>query len=122
VLIASHSLIAVAFRVTGITAEMLAFFCFISGIMWFFNGLLFVSNASFNNLGFPLLSTAFNWGRATIGVVPFALAGAWLAGPKGLYAGVTVGSAIFGLAACITAFWTIRKLEIKGRTGNRNMQ
>lgn len=117
-LIVGHSLIAIAFRATGITAELLAFFCFLSGIMWFFNGLLFVSNASFNNLGFPLLSTAFNWGRATLGVVPFALTGAWIAGPKGLYAGVTLGSAFFGLAAIIAAFWTIRKLESRARAAS----
>ena len=36
------------------------FFCLVSGPIWFFNGLLFVANASFNNLGFPLLSTLFN--------------------------------------------------------------
>ena len=51
--------------------------------MWFFIGLLFVANASFNNLGFPLLSTLFNWGRATLGTMPFALIGARYGGPEG---------------------------------------
>ncbi len=99
------------FYATGETADLIVFFCLISGAVWFFNGLLFVANASFNNLGFPLLSTAFNWGRATIGTMPFAIWGAQLAGPQGVIAGIGVGSLVFGLAALVTAFWTIDALE-----------
>jgi hypothetical protein len=84
--------------------------------VWFCNGLLFVANASFNNLGFPLLSTAFNWGRATIGTMPFALAGAHYAGPRGAIVGVGIGSVAFGLAAIATAFWTVRVLERRHRS------
>jgi Zn-dependent protease with chaperone function len=79
--------------------------------MWYFIGLVFVANASFNNLGAPLLSTAFNWGRATLGIVPFALLGAHLAGPHGALVGIGLGSVPFGIAAIVTAFWTIRRLE-----------
>ena len=104
------------FNVTGSAAEILEFFCLISGPVWFFNGLLFVANASFNNLGFPLLSTAFNWGRATLGIIPFAVLGARWAGPQGAFAGVGIGSLIFGLAAVAVAFWTIGRLERNGRS------
>ncbi len=113
-LIAGHALIASAFKAEGLTADLITFFCFIAGPIWIFNGLLFVANASFNNLGFPFLSTAFNWGRATIGVVPFAYIGAHFGGPKGLYIGVAIGSVLFGLAAIVTAFWTVRVLERRG--------
>jgi hypothetical protein len=65
-----------AFNAEGLTADLVAFFCLVSGAIWLFNGLLFVANAAFNNLGFPLLSTAFNWGRATLGTMPFAAIGA----------------------------------------------
>lgn len=99
------------FNVTGLTADLVVFFCLVSGAIWFFNGLLFTANASFNNLGFPFLSTAFNWGRATIGTMPFALLGAWLAGPEGAIAGIGFGSLIFGVAAIVTAFWTVGALE-----------
>ena len=58
------------------TAEIVQFFCQLSGFIWFFIGLVFVANASFNNLGYPLLSTFFNWGRATLGMIPFAYFGA----------------------------------------------
>ena len=79
--------------------------------MWFFIGLLFVANAAFNNLGFPLLSTLFNWGRATLGTMPFALLGADLGGPKGALVGSALGSCLFGIAAILTAFRTVGKLE-----------
>jgi putative MATE family efflux protein len=103
--------VADAFNAQGDGRELLLFFCNISGLMWLFIGLIFVSNASFNNLGFPLLSTAFNWGRATLGMIPFAFLGAHLAGPKGALAGIAAGSVIFGILAIFTAFWTIRRLK-----------
>jgi putative MATE family efflux protein len=101
------------FHAEGLTAELVQFFCLLSGFMWFFIGLLFVANASFNNLGFPLLSTAFNWGRATLGMIPFAYLGAYLAGPKGALTGIAVGSIAFGIAAIVTAFRTVRRLELR---------
>jgi hypothetical protein len=79
--------------------------------VWFFIGLLFVANAAFNNLGFPLFSTGFNWARAILGMVPAALAGAALGGPKGALLGVGIGSVPFGVAAILVAFGTIRRLE-----------
>ena len=103
--------VALVFNAQGLTADLVQFFCLICGFVWFFIGLLFVANAAFNNLGFPLLSTAFNWARATLGVVPFALAGATLSGPQGAMAGVGIGSVGFGIAAIVTAFRAIRKLE-----------
>jgi MATE family, multidrug efflux pump len=103
--------LTLVFHAQGLTAELVEFFCAISGFMWFFIGLLFVANAAFNNLGFPLLSTGFNWGRASLGVVPFALLGASMGGPRGALAGMAVGSVAFGVAAILTAFWTIGRLE-----------
>jgi Na+-driven multidrug efflux pump len=99
------------FHAQDLTAELVQFFCQLSGFIWFFIGLVFVSNASFNNLGFPLLSTFFNWGRATLGMIPFAYYGAQIGGPKGALIGIGAGSVAFGIAAVITAFWTIRRLE-----------
>ena len=71
-----------AFHAQELTAELVQFFCLLSGFIWFFVGLVFVSNASFNNLGYPLLSTFFNWGRATLGMIP-AYFGAEMGVPKG---------------------------------------
>lgn len=100
-----------AFNAPPATAEIVQFFCQLSGFIWFFISLVFVANASFNNLGYPLLSTFFNWGRATLGMIPFAYFGAEIAGPKGALVGIGAGSVVFGIAAVITAFWTIRRLE-----------
>lgn len=103
--------IAGLFGVSGPTAAYVAFFCTISGVVWLFLGFLFVANAAFNNLGFPLYSTAFNWGRATIGTVPVAWLGAEWGGVEGSMLGVMVGSIVFGLAGAWTAFRAIRHLE-----------
>jgi Na+-driven multidrug efflux pump len=100
-----------AFNAPPATAEIVQFFCQLSGFIWFFVSLVFVANASFNNLGYPLLSTFFNWGRATLGMIPFAYFGAQIGGPKGALLGIGAGSVVFGIAAVITAFWTIRRLE-----------
>jgi Na+-driven multidrug efflux pump len=99
------------FNAEELTARLVQFFCLISGPMWFFIGLLFVANAAFNNLGSPLFSTAFNWGRATLGIVPLAYAGAHYAGPEGALTGFALGSVAFGVCAIFTAFWSINRLE-----------
>ena len=57
-------------------------FCDYLAITFIFAGGLYVSNAAFNNLNYPVLSTRLNWGRATLGTVPFVLAGAWIAGAR----------------------------------------
>jgi putative MATE family efflux protein len=106
--------IAELFHATGIAADIVTYFCLISGPTWFFIGLLFLANASFNNLGFPILSTLFNWGRATLGTMPFALAGAYFGGPEGAFVGWGLGSCLFGSAAIWTAFRTIRVLKRRG--------
>ncbi|MFL5037888.1 MAG: MATE family efflux transporter [Microvirga sp.] len=116
-LIGVRHLLVAAFKATGPGADLLLFFCLVSGPMWFFIGLLFLANASFNNLGFPLLSTLFNWGRATIGTMPLAVIGARYAGPQGAIAAIGAGAFLFGTAAIATAFWTVRRLEAAGLAG-----
>jgi putative MATE family efflux protein len=99
------------FNVTGLTAELLRLFTVVSGPMWLTLGGLFVANAAFNNLGFPLYSTAFNWGRATLGTLPTVWLGAHLGGAQGALIGVALGGAAFGIAALVVAFRTLRTLE-----------
>lgn len=112
-LILGRDLIGSGFQATGLKAEIIAFFCWISGFMWLTLGLLFTANACYNNLGFPLQATAFNWGRATFGTIPFAMVGAWWMGAKGIYLGITLGAAIFGIYAFWVAYKLITKLELK---------
>jgi putative MATE family efflux protein len=110
-LLALSGFIVSAFHATGLTAELVLFFCLIAGPMWLFVGMLFVANAAFNNLGMPFLSTLFSWGRATLGTMPFALLGAHLAGPKGALAGSALGAVAFGILALVFAYRGISRLE-----------
>ncbi|WP_375466005.1 MATE family efflux transporter [uncultured Methylobacterium sp.] len=103
------------FALDGVAAELFGFFCLVSGAVWFFNGLLFLGNAAFNNLGFPFSSTLLNWGRATVGTMPPALVGAALYGPRGVIAGVGIGALVFGLTGIVLAARTVTRLE--RRTG-----
>lgn len=103
--------IAEAFNAAGRTVDIVVFFCTFIGISWAFAGAQFVANAAFNNLGRPKLSTWFNWGKATLGTIPFALVGAELGGPEGIFAGTAIGSVIFGIASVATAYRIVRRSE-----------
>ncbi len=101
--------IAEGFNAAGRSVDIVVFFCTYIGITWAFAGAQFVSQAAFNNLGRPNLSTWFNWGKATIGTIPFAYAGAHYAGPEGVLVGTGLGSVIFGVASVVTAYRIARK-------------
>jgi putative MATE family efflux protein len=88
-------------------AQLIEFFCLFVAGSWAFHGLLFVANASFNNLGFPIASTLFNWGKATLGTIPFAMLGAYLWGAEGALAGQGLGGVLFGV---IGVWWAYRSL------------
>lgn len=110
-------LIVNIFSASGETAGLVAFFCATNGALWLFLGALFVANAAFNNLGFPLLSTAFNWGRATLGTMPFVTFGASYHGPEGAFVGLIIGSSLFGSLAILTAYFVtgrLAKTPLKG--------
>ncbi len=101
--------ISILFQAKGDAHGLIRFFCLFVAGSFIFNGALFVANAAFNNLGFPLLSTLFNWGRATVGVIPFVLVGQqW--GAEGVLAGWGIGGIFFGIAAVIVCFYSLRKL------------
>ncbi len=97
------------FGATGDAAMLLRFFCLFVAGSFMFNGALFVANAAFNNLGFPVYSTLFNWGRATLGVIPFVHFGmAW--GPEGVLAGWGIGAVAFGLLSIVVCFRVLGKM------------
>lgn len=97
------------FSLDGVAAHMVHAFCSWIAGSFLFMGALFVANAAFNNLGKPLWSTAFNWGRATLGTIPFAWWGAQY-GPVEVLAGQAVGATIFGLLSLACAFWLTNTL------------
>ena len=109
VLAACWPFIATAFNAENDAERLIRFFCLFVAGSFIFNGALFVANAAFNNLGFPIYSTIFNWGRATLGVIPFVWIGkAW--GPEGVLAGWGLGGIVFGVLAVLVCFREIKKL------------
>jgi Na+-driven multidrug efflux pump len=106
----AQDLVVQAFAATGGTADLVRFFCTVLAGSWVFHGALFVANAAFNNLGFPVLATAFNWGKATLGTIPFALVGASMAGANGALVGQAVGAFIFGVAGVLVAYRCVGRL------------
>jgi putative MATE family efflux protein len=120
--LAAPALIA-AFDAQGESAKYVAFYCRYGVSAWIFLGCLFVANTAFNNLGFPVLSMAFNWARATLGTIPFVTIGARYGGVPGGLMGFALGCAIFGLLAVATAYvatWRLAKaIDGGGRTGSQ---
>lgn len=98
-------LVADLFQATRVARELIVFFCVFVAGSFLFNGALFVANAVFNNLGYALYSTALNWGRSTLGVIPFVWLGQSWFGAKGALAGYGLGVIAFGL---IGIWWCFR--------------
>lgn len=99
VLFALRAPIADLFGLTGTGRDLLFLFCGPLALAWAFNGVIFVSNAAFNNLGRPFYSTWVNWGRHTLGTVPFVVVfGAWF-GAAGVLIGQALGGVVFGALA-----------------------
>jgi putative MATE family efflux protein len=105
------SLIATAFDAHGLGRDVIVFFCIFVAGSFLFNGGLFVANAAFNNLGYPLYSTALNWGRATIGVIPFVYFGGLWFGALGVMAGYGLGVVFFGVLSVWLCFRVLHKIE-----------
>ncbi len=93
--------IVALFQIDGITAEIVILFCGPLALAFYFNGVIFVSNAAFNNLGRPFYSTWINWGRHTLGTIPFVILGGMWFGAKGVLIGQAVGGFAFALLAVV---------------------
>jgi Na+-driven multidrug efflux pump len=99
--------IASLFGATGLARDLIMFFCTFVASAFLFDGAIFVSSAAFNNLGYPTYSTVFNWGRSTLGIIPFAWVGGLYFGAEGVLAGRGLGAVIFGVASMVICFRTV---------------
>jgi Na+-driven multidrug efflux pump len=99
------------FDATGQTRDLIYLFCGGLAALSFFNGVIFVANASFNNLGRPVYSTTINWGRNTLGTWPFVAIGAAFYGAEGVLLGQAVGGIFFAAFATIMALRLMNRLE-----------
>lgn len=103
--------IANLFGAVGIGRELIFLFCGPLSLAWIFNGILFVGNASFNNLGHPFYSTWINWGRNTLGVFPFVYFGAQWWGAQGVLIGQMAGGVIVAIASLLLARHVMAQAE-----------
>ena len=103
-------MIVAAFGATGDSARFVLLFCRYGAMAWVFITGLFVANTAFNNLGFALMAMLFNWGRATLGTIPFVIYGARHGGVAGAIVGLILGAAIFGIGAVAAAYGLVARL------------
>jgi putative MATE family efflux protein len=105
ILFLARAPIADAFRAEGLTRDIVYLFCGPLSLLFFFNGVIFVANAACNNLGAAFQSTLVNWGRHTLGTVPFAWALGIPFGPQGVLAGQALGGILFAAVA----WWQVQR-------------
>ncbi len=101
-------------------ASLIQFFCTFIAISFVFNGAHFVTNATFNNLGYPVWSTLTNWGKATVGTIPFVWLGAQWFGAEGALAGQAVGTVIFGIVTVVMALRLTQRLLVEATAQSQN--
>jgi putative MATE family efflux protein len=105
--------IADLFGATGQARTLIYLFCGPLALIFFFTGATFAANATFNNLGHPLYSTWINWGKNTLGLVPFVMLGAALWGAPGILIGQGVGAIFSALIAIALALKVIEAPAVK---------
>ncbi len=109
--------IADLFNAQGVARDLVYLFCGPLALMWYFNGVIFITNAGFNNLGHPFRSTMINWGRQTVGTVPFVLLGAQLWGAQGVMIGWAIGGLVFAGVALLLFRRMLRREHCAVPTG-----
>ena len=110
----AHAIVR-AFSASEQAADLILFYTHFLVGAFVFNGMLFVANASFNNLHHPHWATGFNFARVLLGTIPAVYFGAQWYGARGVMLGEALGSVLFGLLAMIGAFVVVRRLERQHR-------
>jgi putative MATE family efflux protein len=97
------------FDAQGLARDLVFLFCGPLSLAWIFNGVIFIGNAAYNNLGHPFYSTWINWGRNTLGIIPFVYFGAQYWGAVGVLIGQMAG----GVFVAIVSFFLAQHLMNK---------
>jgi len=103
--------IADLFGATGVARDLIFLFCGPLSLAWIFNGVIFVANAAYNNLGHPFYSTWVNWGRNTLGIVPFVYFGAQYWGAEGVLIGQMLGGVFVAIISYMLAERLMRNAQ-----------
>ena len=99
-----------AFQLGPEGAEVVLAFTNLAAGGFVFTGILFVSNAAFNNLGRPLWSTGFNWVRDGVLMFPLCWALANALGATGVVYGQALAGVLAGMLAAATAWRFVARL------------
>ncbi len=113
ILVFTHSWISDAFSMKNEARDVIAVFCLYVSFTYFLSGATFVGNAAFNNLGRAPYSTIVNFGKATIGTVPFVYVGSLWFEAEGVLVGQAVGASVFGVISIAWVFWYLKGLVKK---------
>lgn len=102
--------VADAFKLEGQGRDVLSSFTSIGVGGFIFVGMLFVSNAAFNNLGQPTRSTLLNWSKDGLLAWPAAVALASVFGAPGVIYGQALSGMLVGIGGVIWGWHYIRGL------------
>lgn len=113
VLFLARDWVADLFAATGQARDLVFLFCGPLSLLWIFNGVIFIGNAAYNNLGHPFYSTWVNWGRNTLGIFPFV----WIGAQVWEAEGVLIGQMAGGVFVAIVSFILAERLMRRAETG-----
>ncbi|MEO0748957.1 MAG: MATE family efflux transporter [Pseudomonadota bacterium] len=99
--------IVALFGASGMAETLILLYCFPVALASFFNGAVFVANASFSTMGRPSYATWFSWAQNTLGTFPFAYLGGTLYGAPGVLIGQASGSVFFAVISMYVGFRVI---------------
>lgn len=111
ILFLMRNLFVDVFSAEGVARNLIILFCGPLSLAWIFNGVIFVGNAAYNNLGYPYYSTGINWLRNTVGIFPFVWLGARFWGAEGVLIGQMAGGAFVALVSYVLTMRVISKVE-----------
>ena len=103
------------FGLSGESVPLVYLFCRWLPPLFAFLGFLFTANAVFNTLRHPHYATLFNWGRATLGTIPFVMIGGHFAGAAGVFTGSMVSGILFGSAALWVSLRLVDRMAADAR-------
>jgi putative MATE family efflux protein len=91
--------------------ELVYLFCSGLSLIFIFNGITFITNALFNNLGVAYYATIINILKATLGTVPFVIIGANIAGAEGVLWGLLAGSVFIAAIGLVLALKLVNQFQ-----------
>ncbi len=113
-LFAARDGVVAVFRLGAEGALVLDAFVGLAAGGFVFGGALFVSNAAFNTLGRPLWSTALNWSRDGVLLLPVASAMAAAFAAPGVIYGQAMVSVVVGALAALIGWRFVCGLKLRG--------